>query len=105
MSELTLEQIEQVLDARVRPLLAQHEGNLQVVSYQDGILRFRLLGQCANCPSAVVTAEELVALPLQEELPAIRQVVLDTSVSDEIWDMAKSILKSRREQREPCGSV
>ena len=105
MSELTLERIEQVLDAKVRPLLAQHEGNMQIVSYQDGVLRFRLLGQCSNCPSAVVTAEELVALPLQEELPEIKQVVLDTSVSDEIWDMAKSILKSRREQREQCGSV
>ncbi len=105
MPELTLEQIEKVLDARVRPMLAQHGGNLQIVSCRDGVLRVRLLGQCANCPSAVVTAEELVALPLREELPAIQQVVLDTSVSDETWDMAKSILKSRRAQRESCGSA
>ncbi len=104
MSEVTLEQIEQVLDARVRPMLAQHDGNIQIVSFQDGVLRFRMLGQCGNCPSAVVTAEELVAPPLKEALPGIKEVVLDTSVSDETWAMAKAILKSRREQREVCGS-
>lgn len=104
MSELTLEQIEEVLDARVRPMLEQHEGNLRILSYEDGVLRFRLLGQCANCPSAVVTAEELIAPPIKEALPEIREVVLDTSVSDETWNMAKAILKSRREQREQCAS-
>ena len=104
MSDLTLEQIEQVLDEKVRPLLVHHEGNLQITGYEDGVLRVRLLGQCANCPSAVVTAEELVAPPLKEALPEIREVVLDTSVSDETWAMAKAILRARREQREACGS-
>lgn len=103
MSDLTLERIEQVLDERVRPMLEQHEGDLRVLSYQDGVLRFRLLGQCANCPSAVVTAEELIAPPIKEALPEIREVVLDSSVSDETWNMAKAILKQRREQRE-CAS-
>lgn len=103
MSDLTLERIEQVLDERVRPMLEQHEGDLRVLSYENGVLRFRLLGQCANCPSAVVTAEELIAPPIKEALPEIREVVLDSSVSDETWNMAKAILKQRREQRE-CAS-
>ena len=99
MSELTLERIEQVLDERVRPILEQHEGNLRILSYQDGVLRFRLLGQCANCPSAVVTAQELIAPPIKEALPEIQEVILDSSISDETWSMAKAILKQRREQR------
>lgn len=104
MSELTLEQIEEVLDQRVRPMLEQHEGNLRILSYQDGVLRFRLLGQCANCPSAVVTAQELIAPPIKEALPEIREVVLVSSISDETWSMAKAILKQRRELREQCAS-
>lgn len=104
MSKLTLEQIEEVLDAKVRPILMQHEGNLRIISYQDGVLRFRLLGQCSNCPSAIVTAEELIAPPIKEALPEIREVILDSSVSDETWNMAKAILKQRREQREQCVS-
>lgn len=96
MAELTLDQIEQVLTEKVRPVLATHEGDLQVVSYKDGVLRFRMLGQCSNCPSAVVTAEELVAPPVMEALPEIKQVVLDTSVSDELWSEAQAILRRRR---------
>lgn len=104
MSEMTLEQIEQVLEESVRPVLAQHDGNIQVLSFEDGVLHFRMLGQCANCPSVSVTAEELVAPRIKEVLPEVKEVILDTSVSDEIWNMAKSILKSRREQRERCES-
>jgi Fe-S cluster biogenesis protein NfuA len=101
---LTREQVEQALDARVRPLLAQHDGDLQVVSVEDGVLRVRMLGQCGSCPSAVVTAQELVTPLLQEALPELKQVVLDTSVSDALWEEAKSILKARRERTRPCAS-
>lgn len=104
MSELTLEQIERVLDEKVRPILAQHDGDIQVLSYEDGVLRFRMLGQCGNCPSVAVTAEELVAPPLKETLPEIKRVELETGVSDETWNMAKEILKVRRAQREACES-
>lgn len=56
-----LERIEQVLDEKVRPALRTHDGDIKVVRVEDGVLYFRMLGQCSNCPSAVVTAEELVA--------------------------------------------
>lgn len=103
MAELTREQIEQVLDARVRPMLSRHEGDIQLLSFQDGVLRFRLLGQCGSCPSAVLTAEELVAPALKQALSEVEQVVLDTSVSDELWGAAKAVLRARREERE-CAS-
>ena len=62
---------------------------------EDGVLYFRMLGQCSNCPSAVVTAEELVAPPILEAIPEIRQVVLDTTVSDELWRDAMELLRRR----------
>ena len=62
---------------------------------EDGVLYFRMLGQCSNCPSAVVTAEELVAPPILEAIPEIRQVVLDTTVSDELWQDAMELLRRR----------
>ena len=76
-----LERIEQVLDEKVRPALRTHDGDIKVVRVEDGVLYFRMLGQCSNCPSAVVTAEELVAPPILEAIPELRQVVLDTTVS------------------------
>ena len=62
---------------------------------EDGVLYFRMLGQCSNCPSAVVTAEELVAPPILEAIPELRQVVLDTTVSDELWQDAMELLRRR----------
>lgn len=90
-----LERIEKVLDGKVRPALKNHDGDIKVVRVEDGVLYFRMLGQCSNCPSAVVTAEELVAPPILEAIPEIRQVVLDTTVSDELWQDAMELLRRR----------
>ncbi len=40
-----LEQIEQVLNETVRPQLALHGGDIESLSCEDGVYRFRLLGQ------------------------------------------------------------
>ena len=90
-----LERIELVLDEKVRPALRTHDGDIKVVRVEDGVLYFRMLGQCSNCPSAVVTAEELVAPPILEAIPELRQVVLDTTVSDELWQDAMELLRRR----------
>ena len=90
-----LERIEKVLDEKVRPALKNHDGDIKVVRVGDGVLCCRMLGQCSNWPSAVVTAEELVAPPVLEAIPEIRQVVLDTTVSDELWQDAMELLRRR----------
>jgi len=53
----------------------------------------RLTGACGSCPSAQYTLEDVVKTILMEELPELRDVVLDTSVSDDLIDMAKKILR------------
>ncbi len=90
-----MEKIERVLDERVRPSLAAHNGNIRVESFADGILRVRLLGQCSNCPSALDTTEELVASELTAALPQVKQVSLVTGVSDELLQQARAFLRSR----------
>lgn len=87
-----LEQIEQVLDERVRPQLALHGGDIRSVSCEDGVYRFRLLGQCANCPSAYLTTENLIEEELLSAVPGLRQVVLVQAVSDALLAQALSIL-------------
>ena len=85
--------IQEIIDEKVRPSLLDHEGNVQLVSYEDGICKVKLLGKCANCPSALQTLEELIAKPLQEELPEIKDVVLVQEVSPELLDFARKILR------------
>lgn len=87
-----LEQIEQVLNESVRPRLALHGGDIQSLSCEDGVYRFRLLGQCAGCPAADLTTEELIQEELIRAVPGLKQVVLIQQVSDSLLDQARAIL-------------
>ena len=91
----TLETIERILDKNVRPVLQGHGGNVEVVSFEDGVLKVKMLGQCCNCPSAVFDVEQLVAAEIQAVVPEVSRVSLVTGVSDELLDMARALMKDR----------
>ena len=88
-----LKQIEQVLDEAVRPQLALHGGDIRSLSCEDGVYRFRLLGQCSSCPSAWLTTESLIQETLLQAFPDLKQVVLVQQVSDDLLDQARTILR------------
>lgn len=97
MAGISIEEIEKVLDERVRPDLSLHGGNIQIEKLEDGVLHVRMLGHCSGCPSAELTMENLVNTELKEAFPELRQVVLVTGVSDDLIAVAKDML-SRRHQ-------
>ena len=61
--------LEQLLETLVRPALRAHNGDVELVGYQDGILRLRMLGQCAGCPAAAMTNETLIEGPAHAPAP------------------------------------
>ena len=91
------EEIEKVLEEYVRPKLLEHEGDVQIVEYKDKVLKVRLLGKCSGCPSASLTTEELIAAEVKKHIPEIEDVVLVNEVSQELLDMARQIMQSRRQ--------
>lgn len=91
MKEL-LEKIEEVLNTNIRPQLQLHGGGMETVSLEQGRYAFRLTGQCAGCPSAYLTTEELIRATLQERFPQLREVVLEQSVSEDLLEQAKKLL-------------
>ncbi len=91
-NEALLKQVEQELDACVRPTLGQHGGDVRVVSFEDGLLKLRMLGPCANCPSAVYENEELFEGELKRRIPELDKVQIVTGVSDELIREAKALL-------------
>ena len=93
--ELTIENVEKLLEEQVRPSLALHSGDIQVVELTDGILKVRLLGQCSGCPSAALTMEELVNGELKEVFPQLKKAVLVTGVSDDLIAQARELMKHR----------
>lgn len=93
MSE-ALKQIEAVLDEKVRPSLRAHGGEIRIDRLENGVLYVKLLGQCAGCPSADLTNETLVEAEVVKALPElVRKVAVVQTVSDELWEQAKRLLR------------
>lgn len=86
------EKIEHVLDKYVRPTLAEHYGDVKLLSFEDGIMKIKLQGQCSNCPSARLTVEGIIEKEVKEHIPEVERVELIEGVSDELLDFAKKIL-------------
>jgi len=86
------ERIKRVLIEKVNPLLESHYGGAVLVSFENNIAKVRLTGACRTCPSAQFTIEDVVKEIILNELPEVKDVILDTSVSEDLIDMAKKIL-------------
>ncbi len=89
------DKIKVLLEEKVNPLLANHFGAATLTSLENNVAKVRLTGACASCPSAQYTIEDVVKTILTEALPELEDVILDTSVSDDLIDMAKKILRKQ----------
>ena len=77
---------------KIRPQLLLHGGGMETVRLEGGRYVFRLTGQCAGCPSAYLTTEELIRGTLLERFPQLREVVLEQGVSADLLAQAKRLL-------------
>ena len=97
MGQISLDEIEKILDERVRPDLSLHGGDIRIEKLEDGVLHVRMLGQCSGCPSADLTMENLVDTELKNAFPDLKQVVLVTGVSERLISEAKEMLLRRHQ--------
>jgi Fe-S cluster biogenesis protein NfuA len=67
---------------------------VELVGLEDGILRLRMLGQCAGCPAATMTNETIIEGQLLPLIPELKQVVLVHTVDESLLDMARTLMKS-----------
>ena len=68
--------IKKVIEEKINPFVALHNGKCELLDYTDGIATVSLTGGCAGCPSARITLYNGVKPILQEEIPEIQDVVL-----------------------------
>lgn len=85
--------IESVIEEKLRPQLLLHGGGMETVRLEGSQYVFRLTGQCAGCPSAYLTTEELIRSTLLTEVPELREVVLEQQVSDDLLEQARRLLR------------
>jgi len=92
-----MDQLHKVIEEKVRPLLQEHGGDLELMEITaDGFIKVRLTGACSTCPGAQQTLSELVETALKEVCPEIKGVVAVTQVSQSLIDEALSILRKER---------
>ena len=87
------EAVRKVLKEKVDPVLAEHFGGSELTKIQDGVAYVKLTGACASCPSAQETIEDVVKNFVCGSVDGIQDVVLDTSVSEDLLDMGRKILR------------
>jgi Fe-S cluster biogenesis protein NfuA len=77
-----MDQLQKMIEDKVRPLLQAHGGDLELMEITaDGFVKVRLTGACSTCPGAQQTVSELVETRLKEACPEIRGVIAVTQVS------------------------
>jgi Fe-S cluster biogenesis protein NfuA len=69
-----VKQIREILDAKVRPAVAQDGGDITFQAYDDGVVYLHLKGSCAGCPSSTLTLKAGIENMLKHYIPEIKEV-------------------------------
>jgi Fe-S cluster biogenesis protein NfuA len=54
----TIDQINDILNTKVRPAVARDGGDITFKSFKDGIVTVELKGSCSGCPSSTATLKQ-----------------------------------------------
>ena len=64
----------EVIEEQIRPAVAGDGGDVTFMGFEDGIVKLRLTGACAGCPSATATLQFGIQSLLTEEVPEVQGI-------------------------------
>jgi len=73
-SNQVINQINEVLDSKVRPAVAKDGGDITFKSFKDGVVIVELKGSCSGCPSSTMTLKQGVQNLLCHYIPEVKSV-------------------------------
>ncbi len=73
------ERVTQALDS-VRPFLASHGGNVELLSVENGVARLQLQGSCNGCPSSAATLEHALREAIDAAAPDLLGLEVEGAV-------------------------
>lgn len=73
------ERVTQALDS-VRPFLASHGGNVELISVEGGVARLQLQGSCNGCPSSAATLEHALREAIDAAAPDLLGLEVEGAV-------------------------
>ena len=74
-NELTIDNVQQVLDELVRPALQADGGDISLVRIEDNNIYVELIGACASCPSSTMTMKMGIEQMLHDEFPDLNELI------------------------------
>lgn len=74
-SDLTVENVQEVLDELVRPALQADGGDISLVRIENNNIYVELIGACASCPSSTMTMKMGIEQMLQDEFPELNELI------------------------------
>ncbi len=69
-----INEIKKVLE-KIRPYIQRDGGDVEFVSFQDGIVSVRMLGACKDCIAVDDTIKDGIEAILQEEIEGVTKVI------------------------------
>ena len=72
--EAIIKRIEEIL-LEMRPNIQMDGGDIEFVSFNDGIVKVRLQGACVSCPMSFYTLKLGIEERLVENIPEVREVI------------------------------
>jgi len=66
--------VEKVINEQVKPKLAGHGGDIELVDVKDGVVTVKLKGTCMGCPMASMTLKYGVEQEIKAAVPKIKRV-------------------------------
>lgn len=69
-----VQQIRELLDTRVRPMVARDGGDIVFDRFDDGIVYLQMQGACSGCPSSTATLKSGIENMLRHYIPEVREV-------------------------------
>ena len=73
-SDVIINKINEVLDAKIRPAVARDGGDIIFKSFKDGIVEVELKGSCSGCSSSTMTLKQGVQNLLCHYIPEVKSV-------------------------------
>ena len=68
------DKVEEVLN-KIRPVLINDGGNVELVEVNNGTVKLKLVGACAGCPMSTMTLKMGIERILKQEIPEVKEVV------------------------------
>ncbi|HIF62309.1 MAG TPA: NifU family protein [Candidatus Pelagibacter sp.] len=73
-SNKIVNQINEILDSKIRPAVARDGGDITFKSFENGIVTVELKGSCSGCPSSVMTLKQGVQNLLCHYIDEVKSV-------------------------------